>query len=150
MPLGEVCLSLGLMTQADVDRVLAALRESRRARFGEVATEMGLLDDDRLARALAQQFRLNMVPAERLTRMQIAADVLGLVPPGLIRDRLLVPASFDVEKKVLTVMVADPTDIPSLRVVQTAAKAARLRLFVAPRGPLRARTHSELLEPSPT
>lgn len=138
MPLGEVCLSLGLMTQADVDRVIAALRESRRARFGEVATEMGLLDDDRLARALAQQFRLNMVPAERLTRMQIAADVLGLVPPGLIRDRLLVPASFDVEKKVLTVMVADPTDIPSLRVVQTAAKAARLRLFVAPRGPLRA------------
>lgn len=137
-PLGEVCLSLGLMQPGDVDAVLLGLRESRRARFGELAIEMGLLNDERLARALAHQFRLNMVPAERLERMAIPVDVLGLVPPGLIRDRLLVPASFDVEKKVLSVMVADPTDIPSLRVVQTAARAARLRLFVAPRTALRA------------
>lgn len=137
-PLGEVCLALGLLQPADVDRILTQLRESRRARFGEVAIDLGLIDDTGLARALAHQFRLNMVPAERLEKMTIPADVLGMVPPGLIRDRLLVPASFDVEKKVLSVMVADPTDIPSLRVVQTAARAARLRLFVAPRGPLRA------------
>lgn len=137
-PLGEVCLALGLLQPADVDRIITQLRESRRARFGEVAIDLGLIDDTGLARALAHQFRLNMVPAERLEKMTIPADVLGMVPPGLIRDRLLVPASFDVEKKVLSVMVADPTDIPSLRVVQTAARAARLRLFVAPRGPLRA------------
>lgn len=137
-PLGEVCLSLGLMQPEGVERVMAQIREGRRARFGEVAIEIGIIDDEGLARALAHQFRLNMVPAERLERMQIPADVLGMLPPGLIRDRLLVPASFDSEKKVLSVMVADPTDIPSLRAVQTAARAARLRLFVAPRGPLRA------------
>ncbi len=137
-PLGEVCLSLGLIQAEGVERVLAQLREGRRARFGEVAIEIGIIDDEGLARALAHQFRLNMVPAERLEKMTIPADVLGMLPPGLIRDRLLVPASFDSEKKVLSVMVADPTDIPSLRAVQTAARAARLRLFVAPRGPLRA------------
>ncbi len=137
-PLGEVCLSLGLLQPADVERVLTQLREGRHTRFGEVAIDLGLLNDDGLARALAHQFRLNMVPAERLERMAVPADVLGMLPPGLIRDRLVVPASFDMEKRVLSVMVADPTDIRSLRAVQTAARAARLRLFVAPRGALRA------------
>ena len=87
-PLGGVCIALGLLQPADVERVLDRLRDSRRARFGEVAIDLGLIDDAGLARALAHQFRLNMVPPERLEKMAIPADVLGMIPPGLIRDRL--------------------------------------------------------------
>ncbi|MDP2306872.1 MAG: hypothetical protein Q8P18_12685, partial [Pseudomonadota bacterium] len=136
-PLGEVCLTLGLMRIEDVELVLARLREGGRARFGETAMELGLLDDLGLARALAQQFRLNMVPPERLARLSIAPEVLDLVPRGLARERLLLPTFLDEEKRVLSVLTADPTDIPSLRTAQTAARAARLRLFVAPRGAMR-------------
>jgi hypothetical protein len=136
-PLGEVCLTLGLMRAEDVDEVLARLRDGGRARFGEIAMELGLLDDDRLARALAQQFRLNMVPAERLARLSVAPEVLDLLPRGLVRERLLVPTFLDEEKRVLSLLTVDPTDIPSLRAAQTAARAARLRLFVASRGAMR-------------
>lgn len=137
-PLGEVCLALGLMRAEDVDRVLARLREGGRARFGEIAMELGCLDDEGLARALAHQFRLNMVPPDRLGRLSVAPEVLELLPAGLIRERLLVPTFLDEEKRVLSLLTADPTDIPSLRAAQTAARAARLRLFVAPRVAMRA------------
>lgn len=136
-PLGEVCLSLGLMRAEDVDVVLARLRQGGRARFGEIAIELGLLDDEGLARALAHQFRLNMVPADRLSRLSVAPEVVELLPSGLIRERLLVPTFLDEEKRVLSLLTPDPTDIPSLRAAQTAARAARLRLFVAPRGAMR-------------
>ncbi|MFZ5475363.1 MAG: DUF4388 domain-containing protein [Myxococcota bacterium] len=125
------------MRPEDVDVVLARLREGRSARFGELAVELGMLDDDGLARALAQQFRLNMVPDDRLARLSVAPEVLDLIPRGLIRERMLVPTFLDEEKRVLSLLVADPTDIPSLRAAQTAARAARLRLFVAPRGAMR-------------
>lgn len=136
-PLGEVCISLGLMRTEDVALALERLRESGRARFGEIAAELGFLDDAGLARALAHQFRLNMVPADRLARLSIAPDVVELLPAGLIRERLLVPTFLDEEKRVLSLLTPDPTDIPSLRAAQTAARAARLRLFVAPRGAMR-------------
>lgn len=136
-PLGEVCLTLGLMGKDEVEQVLARLRAGRGSRFGDVATELGLLDDDGLARALAHQFRLNMVPEERLARLSVAPEVLDLLPHGLIRERLLLPTFLDEEKRVLSLLTADPTDLPSLRAAQTSARAARLRLFVAPRGAMR-------------
>lgn len=136
-PLGEVCLTLGLMRTEDVERVLARLREGGRARFGETAIELGVLSDLGLARALAHQFRLNMVPPERLVRLSIAPDVLDLLPRGLVRERLLLPTFLDEDKRVLSLLIVDPTDIPSLRAAQTAARAARLRLFVAPRSAMR-------------
>lgn len=136
-PLGEVCASLGLLRPEDVDSVLARVREGQRTRFGEVALELGLLDEEGLARALAHQFRLNMVPAERLSRLHVTSDVLALLPAGMIRERTLVPTFLDEERRVLSLLIADPTDIPSLRAAQTAARAARLRLFVAARGGLR-------------
>ena len=43
-----------------------------------------------LARALAQQFRLNMVPEERIEKLSVAPDVLALLPAKLMRERLLV------------------------------------------------------------
>lgn len=136
-PLGEVCVALGLMTQEAVEDVLARLRTSGRARFGEIAAELGYIDDEGLARALAHQFRLNMVPPDRLARLFVAPEVIELLPSGLIRDRLLIPTFLDEEKRVLSLLTCDPTDIPSLRAAQTAARAARLRLFVAPRGAMR-------------
>jgi DNA-binding response OmpR family regulator len=142
VPLGEVCVSLGLMSGDQVERVLARLRDAPndgplRARFGEIAASMGFLDDTGLARALAQQFRLNMVPADRIERLNVAPEVLGLLPRRLVRERMLVPTFLDAEKRVLSLLTVDPTDLPSLRLAQTAAQASRLRLFVAPRDAMR-------------
>ncbi len=139
-PLGEICVNLGLLRPVDVDQVLSRLADGAVGagmRFGELAVAMGLLDEAGLARALAQQFRLNLVPDDRVERLQIGPDVVALLPPQLMRDRLLVPTFLDPEKRVLSLLTADPTDLPALRQVQAAANASRLRLFVASKPALR-------------
>lgn len=131
-PIGEVCLELGLLSAEQIEGVVAAQAGRPGARFGDVAREMGLLDDERLARALAHQYRLNLVPEERLRRLSVSPEVLALLPAELVRRRRLLPTFHDPEKGVLTLVCADPTDIASLRAAQAAVQAARLRLFVAP------------------
>jgi hypothetical protein len=57
-PLGRVALAEGLMTQAQVDDVLARQnRERPRARFGEIALRMGYLSIQGLERLLVAQQR---------------------------------------------------------------------------------------------
>lgn len=139
-PLGEICVSLGLMRPGDVEQVLGRLLSGVSppgVRFGELAVSMGLLDESGLARALAQQFRLNLVPDDRVERLQVSKEVIDLVPTALMRSRLLVPTFLDPEKRVLSLLTADPTDLAALRQVQAAANASRLRLFIASKAALR-------------
>ncbi len=131
-------MQLGLLRAEQAEDVLARLGEGERVRFGDRAVQLGYLDEDGLARALAHQFRINMVPADRLARLVVGPEVVALLPAGLLRERLLVPTFLDAETRVLSLLTADPTDIPSLRAAQAAAGAARLRLFVAPRSGMRA------------
>ncbi len=58
IPLGLLAMHSGLLTSAEVHRVLRA-QTHRRAwkRFGEVASEMGLLDDTAVETLLARQRR---------------------------------------------------------------------------------------------
>ena len=131
-PLGEICVSLGLLTPAEVSGVLERMASPGCSgmRFGEVALEIGVLDDAGLSRALAQQFRLNLVPDDRVEKLQIAPEVLSLVSAGLMRERLLIPTFLEPEKRVLSLLTAAPTDITARRQVQAATHASRLRLFI--------------------
>ena len=131
-------MQLGLLQAEQAEDVLARLGDGERVRFGDRAVQLGYLDEDGLARALAHQFRINMVPADRLARLVVGPEVLALLPAGLLRERLLVPTFLDAETRVLSLLTVDPTDIPSLRAAQAAAGAARLRLFVASRSGMRA------------
>ncbi len=137
-PLGEICVSLGLLTPAEVARVLERMSEpeGRGMRFGEAAITLSLLDDAGVSRALAQQFRLNLVPDDRVDKLQISDEVLALMPAQLMRERCIVPTFLEPEKRVLSLLTHDPTDIAALRQVQAATNAARLRLFVASRSAL--------------
>lgn len=131
--IGEICVELGLMTADGVARARDLQAQGGHARFGEAALALGLLDEDGLARALAHQFQLNLVPGNRLGRLNIALELLQRVPIGLIRERLVVPALLDEEQGVLSLLIADPTDIVALRTARVAAGVRRIRLFVAPR-----------------
>lgn len=135
--LGDICVELGLMSPAAVDRTVQMQKRGARGRFGEVAVALGFLDDEALARALAQQFRLNLVLSERVGRLNIPPEILGRLPAGLVRERLIVPVLYDEPRGVLTLLVADPTDLPALRTAQTAARVPRVRFFVAGRTALK-------------
>ncbi len=132
-PLGAVCRELDLMSAEDVRAVLGRLAEGGHARFGALALEMSLLDELGLARALAHQYGLNLVPEERLQELEVAVEVLERVPPAVIRRYQLVPVMYSEEHDVLTVVSHDPTNLLGQRALKERSGAAELRLFLAPR-----------------
>ncbi len=131
-PLGEILLDLRLLTPAEVERILKKMRESKSGRFGETAIGLELLDHEGLARALASQFKLRHVPAERIGRLSIPEQVLTLLPHDLMMDKLVVPTFFEESTGMLSLLTGDPTDLPTLTTVQKTTGAKQLRLFVAP------------------
>jgi hypothetical protein len=57
--LGKILVDLQVMTPAEVERVLEAMRRRRdRTKFGQVARDMGLLRDEHILAALAVQMQL--------------------------------------------------------------------------------------------
>jgi hypothetical protein len=57
--LGEILVDLGVLTPAQVDDVLYALRKRRdRSKFGRVAREMGLVQEEHLLAAMAVQMQM--------------------------------------------------------------------------------------------
>ncbi|MFH1468910.1 MAG: DUF4388 domain-containing protein [Pseudomonadota bacterium] len=133
-PLGAVCHELGLMTESDIHQVLGQLAEGVDVRFGALALQLGLLDEAGLVKALAHQYSLNLIPAERLEQLEVPPEVLERVPRALIRRATLLPFRYDAEHDVLSVLGADPTDLLALRELRRSAGVADLRLFLAPRG----------------
>src|SRR6266849_6793323 len=57
--IGSILVDLQVLTPAEVDRVLYALRRRQdHAKFGQVARDMGLLRDEHILAALAVQMQL--------------------------------------------------------------------------------------------
>jgi hypothetical protein len=57
--LGEILRELRVLTPADIERVLDALRRRRdQVKFGQVARDMGLLGDEHILAALAVQMQM--------------------------------------------------------------------------------------------
>jgi CheY-like chemotaxis protein len=77
-----------------------------------------------------------MVPEDRVERLKINPEAVSRLPPSLIRERLVVPTFLDEQQNMLSLLVADPTDLPALKAAQEFAGAERLRLFIATRSSL--------------
>jgi hypothetical protein len=57
--IGDILIDLGVLTPAEVDDVLLAMRRRRdRVKFGRVAREMGLVHEEHLLAALAVQMEM--------------------------------------------------------------------------------------------
>jgi hypothetical protein len=57
--IGEILVGLKVMSHFDVERVLEALRKrQRKQKFGQMARDMGLLDEEHILAALAVQMHL--------------------------------------------------------------------------------------------
>ncbi|HXG10759.1 MAG TPA: hypothetical protein VNK04_13460 [Gemmataceae bacterium] len=58
--LGEILVDLQVLSPADVERVMQALarRTDRQKKFGHLARDMGLLDEEHILAALAVQMEL--------------------------------------------------------------------------------------------
>lgn len=139
--LSEIFVDLGLLNREQLAEARAEMPDEEEESFIQRLLIQGLIDEEGLARSLATRYRLNMVPLDRLGKLNVSPEILSLLPANLMRSRVLLPTFLDEGKGVLSLLTADPTDGEALRQAQEAAGAERLRLFVAPRTALEALIH---------
>ena len=126
--LGEVLVAGKVLTEAQLDEAPRVQREDkgRRRRLGEVITALGLADEVQIARALSDQLGL---PFLDLGSLPIPEETLAVLPRNVAERHGAVPVTL--AHDVLTVALADPTNVLALDDIRLATKLASVRTAVA-------------------
>lgn len=105
--LGEILLSSGVVTQADLDLALGDQMGGEPARLGDLLVSLGRLTPAQLARALSTQ---HSIPFVQLP--PVPAEVLLVVPIDFQVQHRLVP--FRVTGDAMSVAMADPSNVDAI------------------------------------
>ena len=106
--LGEILVKSSLIDEDTLNKALQA-QKTKKKRLGQILVDMGVADEVIIAKTLARQLK---IPYGRLKKVKIAKEVIGLVPPELAENHLVIP----IKKKAnsLVVAMANPLDLYAL------------------------------------
>jgi type IV pilus assembly protein PilB len=130
--LGELLVSAGVLTAADLERALASAAtrvDGGRERVGQTIVRLGLAREDDIARALAEQLGLGFVEGDILPVDEAVARTI----PAPIAQRHEVVATGQDPDGSLVVAFVDPTNVLAVDDVRLATGARRVRRIVATR-----------------
>jgi type IV pilus assembly protein PilB len=122
-PLGELLVTLGSLTRAQVAEALLQQPESGK-RLGALLVELGAIDDTQLVAALSVQLQL---PNADLRSREPDPDVAALLPEAVARKTGAVPVSLDA-LGFLEIAVSDPHQDLARVLEQATARQVRLSL----------------------
>lgn len=108
-------MEAGLIDQVTLDRALE-LQRSRPDRLGRILIDMGVADEEVIAKTIADQLNLRRIP---LDRTEIDPALIAMIPAEMARHHNLVPAERD-ERGNLLVAMEDPLDFSALEDVRFA------------------------------
>jgi hypothetical protein len=133
--LGRLLIDTGVLTQAELDETLVVQKTDKR-RLGELLVERGVVSAQQLAQLLSHQLSC---PWISLAHLEIAPEVLALLPSEVAIEHAVVPVHLRVSKaqKILYVATDDPTDDIALAMCAAAAEIM-VRPMVAEAGEVRA------------
>ena len=103
--LTDVLIREGLLTRAKCDQALAEQRASGH-RLSYVLVKLGLVSELDITKILARQHR---IPAVDLSRFEVDARILKLIPGDLANKQIVLPLKR--EGRTLTVAMAEPTNV---------------------------------------
>ncbi|HEU0265753.1 MAG TPA: GspE/PulE family protein, partial [Geobacterales bacterium] len=106
--IGEILIDRGDLDPADLPQVLERMRQSGE-RFGRTCVRDGLISEESLAHALAEQFGLQFVD---LRSVKMNEALLERLPADAIFRYRFVPLAED--EQGFTLAISDPTDILTL------------------------------------
>jgi type IV pilus assembly protein PilB len=106
--IGEILLDVGALTPEQLMYVVDKLTTCNQ-RFGEICLNEGLVTEEALERALAEQFGLEYVD---LSGFKVDDNILATITPDLVYRYHFVP--LELREETLVVAIADPTDVIQL------------------------------------
>ena len=135
--LGDRLVAAGLVTREAVEQALEQQRLTGH-RLGDSLVEMGLLGESSLLRFLASELKTRYVSAEKLSRAQIPSDLLDRVPVRLAEAHHFLPLAVDDERRILSIVAAEPQNEKLLRDVASIADVDEVYAYIALRSVVRA------------
>ena len=135
--LGEVLVSEGLTSEAEIHVALSQQKKQKGKRLGEVLVELGMVDESAIARVLANRLGLPFID---LDSTDIESAALAEIPARVIREQQVFPIRADIE--TLTVAMGDPLSTEAIdavrftckkRVVEVVATPTQLKTYIADR-----------------
>ena len=106
--LGEILQDVGLLTEEQLTQALAEQKQTREE-LGTILIKMGFISSEALSTALASQFGMQVI---KLSEESVDPDVVRRVAGAVARRQRIVPISF--EDNTLTVAMANPLDLLSI------------------------------------
>jgi HD-GYP domain-containing protein (c-di-GMP phosphodiesterase class II)/DNA-binding NarL/FixJ family response regulator len=135
--LGDRLVAAGLVSREAVEQALEQQRLTGH-RLGDSLVEMGLLGEATLLRFLASELKTRYVSAEKLARAQIPSELLDRVPVRLAEAHHFLPLAVDDERRILSIVAAEPQNEKLLRDVASIADVDEVYAYIALRSVVRA------------
>ena len=135
--LGDRLVAAGLVSREAVEQALEQQRLTGH-RLGDSLVEMGLLGEAVLLRFLASELKTRYVSADKLSRAQIPSELLDRVPVRLAEAHHFLPLAIDDERRILSIVAAEPQNEKLLRDVANVADVDEVYAYIALRSVVRA------------
>lgn len=106
--IGDILLNEGLIDQEKLDKALEHQKEKKK-RLGEILVEEGFVSDDAMADALCNQLHLERA---NLTEFSVPDDLLSLFDVEVLKKYTVIPFSYDSRNvNIIRMAMADPMDM---------------------------------------
>jgi type IV pilus assembly protein PilB len=106
--LGEILVREGLISQEQLKKALAEQRGTG-MRLGYTLVKLGFVEETEVTKMLARQYRM---PAVDLSRFEVDAKILKLIPADIASKHVVLPLKR--EGRTLTVAIADPNNVTAI------------------------------------
>jgi type IV pilus assembly protein PilB len=106
--LGDILVREGLITQEQLRKALLEQKNSG-MRLGYTLVKLGFIEETEVSKMLARQYRM---PAVDLSRFEVDAKILKLIPPDIATKHTVLPLKR--EGRTLTVAIADPNNVAAI------------------------------------
>jgi type IV pilus assembly protein PilB len=124
--LGELLLEIGLLDEEGLARALGEQR-SKRGKLGDVIVALGLATEQEIAQALSQQLG---IPTIDLKITPVEPQAIELIQEKVARKHLIIPIAID--HRDLQIAMADPLSFEAFEDVRFAS-GFTIKPFIAPR-----------------
>lgn len=115
-PLGDILVSDGIITQAELDCALSE-QKSKHTKLGETLVALGIITEEQVTQARAIQLDVAYV---NIQEAEFDPELISMVPQSIARTYKLIPVRRDLDR--ITLAMANPMDIEAIDLVQFETK----------------------------
>jgi HD-GYP domain-containing protein (c-di-GMP phosphodiesterase class II) len=135
--LGERLVEAGLISADAIDKALQQQKITGH-RLGDCLVEIGLISEASLLRFLAGEFNTRFVSGEKLAKVKVPTEVLDRVPVRMAEAQSFIPIAFDLDDRILSVVMAEPQNQDLVKEVQLVTEAASVVAYIGLRTAIQA------------